>query len=203
MYYRNRNDGKYIHSNDDFCKKSSLQAMWWFSWESLYASNFSKAVGLSKDLYSKVYKTCGIKFLRTMRGRSVMQEWCYIRRQNGSVYSESSVCRQKAVRSKLRISCNAVRLTLADFASAVEATIKWYATRKLWCGWAGNKRGWQAYTTFTSCQNALCSSKFFCLCWVDYTLEGSIFSPRKCAFSRLFHTARSWHTYRFTVVSGR
>ena len=47
--------------------------------------------------------------------------------------------------------------------------------------------------------------KFFFLCWVDYALEGSTFSLSKCDFSRMFHTERSWHTYRFTVaiVSGR
>ena len=45
----------------------------------------------------------------------------------------------------------------------------------------------------------------FFLGWVDYALEGSTFSLSKCDFSRLFHTERSWHTYRFTVafVSGR
>ena len=45
----------------------------------------------------------------------------------------------------------------------------------------------------------------FFLCAVDYSLEGSTFSLSKCDFSRLFHTERSWHTYRFTVVfvSGR
>ena len=45
----------------------------------------------------------------------------------------------------------------------------------------------------------------FFLCGVDYALEGSTFSLSKCDFSRLFHTERSWHTYRFTVVfvSGR
>ena len=40
----------------------------------------------------------------------------------------------------------------------------------------------------------------FFLCWVDYAVEGSTFSLSKCDFSRLFHTERSWHTYRFTVV---
>ena len=39
--------------------------------------------------------------------------------------------------------------------------------------------------TFTSCQNAACSHKFF-LCWVDYALEGSTFSLGKCDFSPLF-----------------
>ena len=34
----------------------------------------------------------------------------------------------------------------------------------------------------------------FFLCWVDYALEGSTFSMRKCDFNRLFHTKRSWHT---------
>ena len=45
----------------------------------------------------------------------------------------------------------------------------------------------------------------FFLCWVDYALEGSTFSSSKSDFSRLFHTERSLHTYRFTVVfvSGR
>ena len=40
----------------------------------------------------------------------------------------------------------------------------------------------------------------FFLCGVDYSLEGSAFSLSKCDFGRLFHTERSWHTYRFTVV---
>ena len=45
----------------------------------------------------------------------------------------------------------------------------------------------------------------FFLCWVDYVLESSSFSLSKCDFSCLYHTERSWHTYRFTVVfvSGR
>ena len=40
----------------------------------------------------------------------------------------------------------------------------------------------------------------FFLCWVDYALEGPKFSLSKCDFSLLFHTERSWHRYRFTVV---
>ena len=40
----------------------------------------------------------------------------------------------------------------------------------------------------------------FFLCWVDYALEGSTFSLSKRDFSRLFHTERSWHTYRLNVV---
>ena len=54
-----------------------------------------------------------------------------------------------------------------------------------------NKRGWQAYTTFTSCQNAAYSNKVVFICWVDYALEGSAFILSKCDFSRMFHTERS------------
>ena len=45
----------------------------------------------------------------------------------------------------------------------------------------------------------LVPTRFF-LCWVDYALEGSTFSLSECDFSCLFHTERSWHTYRLTVV---
>ena len=34
----------------------------------------------------------------------------------------------------------------------------------------------------------------FFLCRVGFSLESSAFSQRKCDFSRLFHTERSWHT---------
>ena len=56
------------------------------------------------------------------------------------------------------------------------------------CRFYSNKRGWQVFS-----------------CWIGYALEGSAFSLSECDFSRLFHTERSWHTYRFTVafVSGR
>ena len=40
--YRNRNGGKYVHSKEDFCKKSSSQALWRFSLESLYAFNIQQ-----------------------------------------------------------------------------------------------------------------------------------------------------------------
>ena len=42
--------------------------------------------------------------------------------------------------------------------------------------------------------------KFFFLCWVHYDLESCTFSLSNCDFSCLFHTERSWHTYRFTVT---
>ena len=65
---------------------------------------------------------------------------------------------------------------------------------------SSNKRGWWAYTTFTSWQNAAYSNKVVFICWVDYALEGSAFILSKCDFSRMFHTERSWHTYQLTVV---
>ena len=125
-----------------------------------------------------------------------MYEWRFIRRQNGSVYSESSICRQYALWFKLRILCKAMRSTFTDFTSAVEASIKGYATRKLRCiGWAAVTGGGRP--TFTSYQSAARSKTFFFLCWVHYALEGSTLSLSRCDFSSLFHTERSWHTYRF------
>ena len=175
----------------------------------LYMLQIFSKTGLSKDLCSKVYKTCGIRPYKNFWGRyevsSVMYEWRFIRRQSGSVYSESSICRQHAVWFELRIFCKAMRSTFTVFTSAVEASIKRYATRKLRCsGWAAIKEGGRP--TFTSCQSAARSNTFsFSLCWVHYAREGSKFSLSRCDFSRLCHTKRSWHTYRCTVVfvSGR
>ena len=48
------------------------------------------------------------------------------------------------------------------------------------CVVASNKRGWKAYTTFTSCENVAYSNKVFFLCWVGYALEGSIFHNFLC-----------------------
>ena len=45
------------------------------------------------------------------------------------------------------------------------------------------------------------SNKVVFICWVDYVLEGSAFILSKCDFSRMFHTERSWHAYRLTVVN--
>ena len=49
-FYRNRNG----HSNEDFCKKSSLQAM--FMHESRYMLRLFSKASLSEDLCLKVYK---------------------------------------------------------------------------------------------------------------------------------------------------
>ena len=56
-----------------------------------------------------------------------------------------------------------------------------------------------------SCVSIARDANSLCDVWVGYALEGSTLSLRKCDFSRLFHTERSWHTYGFTVtfVSGR
>ena len=54
---------------------------------------------------------------------------------------ESSICRQYAVWSKLRIFCKAMRSTFTVFTSAIKESIKGYATWKLWCGWAAIKGG--------------------------------------------------------------
>ena len=63
-----------------------------------------------------------------------------------------------------------------------------------------NKRGWEAYTTLTSCQNAAYSKRVIFICWVYYVQEGSAFILRKFDFSSTFQTKRSWHLYRLTVV---
>ena len=78
---------------------------------------FSKAC-LSKDLYSKVSKTCGIKISEDDT-RSVVL--C------GVTFVE--------------LFCESMRSTFTVFASAVEASIKGYATRTLWWGWAAIKGG--------------------------------------------------------------
>ena len=140
---------------------------------------FSKA-DLSKDLCSKVYKSCGIRPYKNFWGRyeasSVMYEWRFIRRQSGSVYSESSMCRQYAVWFELRIFCKAMRVTFTVFTSAVEASIKGYATRKLRCsGWAAIKVGGRP--TFTSCQSAARSNTFF------FPLLGTLCSGRFYIFT--------------------
>ena len=61
-----------------------------------------------------------------------------------------------------------------------------------------NKR--EAYTTFTSCQNAARSKKVFFLCWVDYTLEGSTENVTLAGILVACFTLRGHDTYRFTVV---
>ena len=53
------------------------------------------------------------------------------------------------------------------------------------------KAGGKATRLLPHAKMLLVPIKFFCLCWVDYALEGSTFSLSKCDFSRMFHTERS------------
>ena len=96
---------------------------------------FSKA-GISKDLCSKVYKACSINISEDDTRSAVLcrSGVTFVDKIDRSVYSESSICRQYAVWSKLRTFCRAMRSTFTVFASAVKASIKGYATRKLRCG---------------------------------------------------------------------
>ena len=179
------------------------------SQESGYMIRILSTAGLSKVLYSKFYKTTDIKISEDDTRSAVLcrSGVTFVDKlmMDQLIRRAQSVDNKPSIWSKLRIFCKAMRSTFTVFASAVEASIKGYATRKLRCGWAINKRGRKAYTTFTLRQNAACANILFFIFWVDYALEGSTFSLSKCDFSRLFHTERSWHTYRFTVVfvSGR
>ena len=74
------------------------------------------------------------------------------------------------------------------------ALIPYASVRNLEC----KKRIGRQHTTFTSCQNAACSNKYF-LFRVDYAQEGSTFwLSNLCC--RLFHAERSWHAYWFSAV---
>ena len=71
------------------------------SYESPYMLRMFSKAGLSQNLYSKLHKISGITISEDdttwYEDNSVNLKWRYIRRQNGSVYSESSICRQHAV----------------------------------------------------------------------------------------------------------
>ena len=60
-----------------------------------------------------------------------MQGLCFIRKQDGTVYSESPIHREYAVRSKLRMCCKVWHSAFTVFASTVEAFIIEYVIRKL------------------------------------------------------------------------
>ena len=97
------------------------------SHESRYMLRIFSKAGSSKDLCVKVHKTCGIKISEDdMRSRL-----CFIRKHDGTVYSESPIHREYAVRSKLRMCCKALRSAFTFFASTVEAFIIEYVVRKL------------------------------------------------------------------------
>ena len=169
--YRNRN----VYSNEDFYEKSSLQAMWWFLWESLYASNIQQGRLISKFVFETGIKISEYDTTPRYEDNSVICEWRYVRRQNGSVYSESSICRQYAVWSKLRIFWKAMHSTFTIFTSAIEESINGYATWKLWCRWTAIKGGgrptWLLPHTklllvpirFLPLLGRLCSGRFYIL----------------------------------------
>ena len=99
------------------------------SHESRYMLRLFSKAGSTKDLYPKVYKTCGIKNISEDDLRSKVlrqQELCFIRKQDGTVCSESPIHREYAVRSKLRICCKAM-CSAFTFPSTVEAFIIEYA----------------------------------------------------------------------------
>ena len=64
-----------------------------------------------------------------------------ISRLFGTLLSNMKCYKFSAVLSKLGIFCKAMRSTFTVFSSAIEASIKGYATRKLRCGSAAIKKG--------------------------------------------------------------
>lgn len=98
------------------------------SHESRYMLRIFSKAGSTKDLYPKVYKTCGIIISEDdMRSKVLCQQGlCFIRKQDGTVCSESPIHREYAVGSKLRICCKAM-CSAFTFASTVEAFIIEYA----------------------------------------------------------------------------
>ena len=106
------------------------------SHESRYILRISSKAGLSKDLYSKVSKTCGIKISVLCRSGIT-----FVDKMDQFIWRAQSVDKLYAVWSKLRIFCKAMHSTFTVFASAIEESIKGYATQNLWCGWAAIKGG--------------------------------------------------------------
>ena len=101
--HRDRNGGKYVHYNEDFCKKSSGG-----SHEIRYILRIFSKAGLSKDLYSKVYKTCRLRISEgNTRSAVLCRSGVTFVDKMDEFFSESSICRHN-VWSKLRIFCKAM-----------------------------------------------------------------------------------------------
>ena len=83
--YRSRNGGKYVHSR--LCG-SSLN--------SLYMLRISSKAGLSKDQYSKVKKTCGIKISEDDTRSAVLCSSGFTFVDKMDQFISSSICRQYA-----------------------------------------------------------------------------------------------------------
>ena len=122
---------KVFNSDEDFSSKlNPVCRLCRDSYESRYERIFSKA-GSSKDLCAEVHKTCGIKISEDDTGSKVLCRGCvFIRRQDGTVYLESPIHREYALRSKLRICCKAM-CSAFTFSSAVEAFFYEYVIRML------------------------------------------------------------------------
>ena len=123
-------------------------------------SIFSKARS-SKDLCSKVYESCGIKISKDDTRLAVLCRSCvtfvdkmdqFIRRarsvDNTPSYLNSEYSVKRCVH-RLRISHRSVYL----YQRICQPKASMQMSR--------NIRGWQAYTPFSSCQNAAPSNKFF------------------------------------------
>ena len=155
---------------------------------------FSKA-GLSKDLYSKVYKTCSILISEDDTRPTL---FC----RSGSTFIDKM--------DQFIWRAQSVDNTPSDLNSeysikrCVQRPPSFHQPSKR-LSKAAIKGGGIGLHDFYLMPKCCLFQYVFSLCWVDYAVEGSTFSLSKCDFSCLFHTERSWHTYRFTVVfvSGR
>ena len=97
-----------------------------------------------------------------------------------------------AVWSKLRIFCKAMRSTFTVFTSAIEESIKGYATWKLWCGWAAIKGGDRPTRLLPHTKKLLVPIRFFPL--LGRLCSGRFYiSLSKCDFRSLFHAERWVH----------
>ena len=171
------------------------------SQESGYMIRILSTAGLSKVLYSKFYKTTDIKISEDDTRLAVLcrSGVTFVDKlmMDQLIRRAQSVDNKPSIWSKLRIFCKAMRSTFTVFASE-DMPPESFDVDEL-----AIKGGWQAYTTFTSCQNATCYNMFF-------ASAVRLCSGRFYIFTKqmLFHTERSWHIYdiyRFTVVfvSGR
>ena len=138
------------------------------SQESGYMIRILSTAGLSKVLYSKFYKTTDIKISEDDTRSAVLcrSGVTFVDKlmMDQLIRRAQSVDNKPSIWSKLRIFCKAMRSTFTVFALAVEASIKGYATRKLRCGWAGNKRGVAGLHDFYLMPKCYLLQYVFCLC---------------------------------------
>ena len=121
----------------------------------------------------------------------------HIRRQNGLVYSESSISRQYAVLYNLRIFDSVKRCFQLSPTSHQPSkrllVLKDMPTESF--DVVGRPSQLLAHAKM------LFPIRFFFSCARKIMLWKVLhFFLSRCDFSRLFHTGRSWYTYRFAVV---